>query len=171
MEQTKNMEVWQNKQKEVFKISDPEEYNVAFYTLEQIQELWISKYLLLFTDPKSKSNIELNKKKSLCHQLILVNTNLLSVTIGLGLFLASLSLYLPLGIGTLLECLPVAQEGQEMYSTIILVFICLLFCIGLKYAFSFFIFRLAHDLHTKVNGDFNHAMKYMPSYFVVAVEL
>lgn len=146
------------------KIIDPAEYGIKSYSLNQIQELWLSKCLLLFTNPNETKLIK-EGNTGLLIKLVKENLNLLLAIIGFGFLIVIINLTLPFFIQQLIDNFLLAQTIQVSYINLTLLTLLLFIWISIKYVYKFFILRMSHEVYSSVDDNFSSALEFTPSLF------
>ena len=151
-----------------FIISDPAQANIQYYTIKQLQAVWISNTLLIL-EPNEHfitQNKIIKQKKQWILNLIKTDYPLLGVAGVIGIGIAILSTTMALFSQRLIDYILPNKNITKLISSLILVFILLICKEGFVILRQYFLIKQGQQFNNRIiNYFFSHLLSIPKSFF------
>lgn len=150
-----------------FKIGDPAKAVIEYWGVNQLEEVWKSKSLLMLKPTDQIVEVrhqQLDQWKWLVH-FVKEDLNLLGLALALGLGIAILGLSTAIFSQKLLDDILPAKSSEKLIMGVLLLFFLLLVKSGFSYLRQFFLLKQSKDFNIRIIDYFYNALLHLPKSF------
>ena len=149
-----------------FIVGDPAQ-GLAYYTDEQLSEIWLSRALLLLSPTEAFVRQKEDHRNRLRWVLELAREDfaILGLALFLGLIITVLSFSQAIFSQVLIDRILPSKDPTQLFIGLGLLAVLLLFSMGLSAVRSFFILRQSRDFNVRIVSTFFRSLLFLPKVF------